>query len=128
MTTLHANSARDAFARLELMLAMGGLDMPVRVIREYVASAIHLVVHLARLPDGRRVMSEAVEVTGADADGVRLRAIHRFDPQAGAASAHGGAYVASGEQPAFLARLSSRGVNVDPRLFEPGPLARVPGP
>ena len=128
MTTLHANSARDTIARLEMMLAMSGFDVPIRVIREYVASAIHLVVHLARLPDGRRVMSEAVEVTGADADGVRLRAIHRFDPQAGAASAHGGAYVASGEQPAFLARLSSRGVNVDPRLFEPGPLARVPGP
>lgn len=128
MTTLHANSARDTIARLEMMLAMSGFDVPIRVIREYVASAIHLVVHLARLPDGRRVMSEAVEVTGADADGVRLRAIHRFDPEAGAVHPHSGAYVAIGEQPAFVARLASRGISLDPRLFQPGPLARVAGP
>jgi pilus assembly protein CpaF len=127
MTTLHANSARDTIARLEMMLAMSGFDVPIRVIREYVASAIHLVIHLARLPDGRRIMSEVVEVTGADADGVRLRALHRFSPEAIGASAHESAYVATGEQPAFLDRLASRGVCLDPRLFEPGPLARVPG-
>lgn len=122
MTTLHANSARDTIARLEMMLAMGGFDVPIRVIREYVASAIHLVVHLTRLPDGRRVMSEAVEVTGADADGVTLRTIHRLDAESLDARAPARAYVATGEQPGFVVRLASRGVRLDQGMFRHGPL------
>jgi pilus assembly protein CpaF len=121
MTTLHANSARDTIARLEMMLAMGGFDVPIRVIREYVASAIQLVVHLTRLPDGRRVMTEAAEVCGADAEGLHLRTIHRLDArEAGIPS---NAHVATGERPAFLPRLAARGIEVDPRLFQ-GPLER----
>jgi pilus assembly protein CpaF len=120
MTTIHANSARDTIARLEMMLAMGGFDVPIRVIREYVASAIQLVVHLTRLPDGRRVMTEAVEVSGADAEGVQLRTIHCLD--ASEAGIPEVAFSAAGERPAFLPRLAARGIQVEPRLFHQGQL------
>ena len=122
MTTLHANSARDTLARLEMMLAMGGFDMPVRVIRDYVASAIQLVIHLARLPDGRRVMSEAIEVVGADADGIRVRTIHSLELHSTDGSAARCQFCATGEQPSFLARLRTRGVHVDPAVFRAGAL------
>lgn len=122
MTTLHANSARDTIARLEMMLAMAGFDVPIRVIREYVASAIQLVIHLTRLPDGRRVMSEAVEVSGADADAVHLRVLHRFDHEQSGPRPAAGGFAATGERPAFLARLSARGVRLPATVFERGPL------
>ncbi len=124
MTTIHANSARETVTRLELMLAMGGLDMPIRVIRDYVASAIQLVIHLSRLPDGRRVMTEAVELDGVDADGIRMRTIHTFapgDPEA--RGARGGMFVATGETPSLVSRLESRGVRMDRSVFEAGSLA-----
>ena len=123
MTTLHANSASDTIARLEMMLAMGGFDVPIRVIREYVASAIQLVIHLSRLPDGRRVMSEAAEIRGADAEAVRLRTIFAFDAAHSGDRGARGAFFATGECPAFLSRLSNRGVNLDPEFFVRGPLA-----
>ena len=126
MTTLHANSARDTLARLEMMLAMGGFDMPVRVIRDYVASAIQLVIHLARLPDGRRVMSEAIEVVGTDADGIRVRTIHALELHSTDGSAARCQFCATGEQPTFLARLRTRGVHVDPAVFRAGRLGMGP--
>jgi pilus assembly protein CpaF len=123
MTTLHANSARDTLARLEMMLAMGGFDMPVRVIRDYVASAIQLVIHLTRLPDGRRVMSEAIEVVGADADRIQVRTLHTLELHSTDQGAAGIQFSATGEQPSFLSRLRSRGVHVDPLVFRAGTLA-----
>ena len=123
MTTLHANSARDTLARLEMMLAMGGFDMPVRVIRDYVASAIHLVIHLARLPDGRRVMSEAIEVTGSDADGISVRTIHVLELHAREEGAAHCTFASTGEQPSFVARLRARGIHVDPAIFRAGSLS-----
>lgn len=123
MTTLHANSARDTLARLEMMLAMGGFDMPVRVIRDYVASAIQLVIHLARLPDGRRIMSEALEVVGSDADGIQVRTLHALEFESAAEGTARIQFCATGQQPAFLARLRARGVHLDSSTFRAGPLA-----
>ena len=122
MTTLHANSARDALHRLESMLAMGGMDMPLRVLRDYVASAINLVVHVTRLPDGRRVVSEVCEVGTASDDGVNVRMLHNFR----VIRVHGdvveGMFEATGFTPDFLVRLASRGITVDPTMFTAGPL------
>ena len=122
MTTLHANSARDTLARLESMLAMGGFDMPVRVLREYVASAIALVVHLARLPDGRRVVSEVVEVHGCDDQGVRVRTLHQFQLERVVNGQVHGRFLATGETPDFAPRLASRGIELPATLFQAGPL------
>jgi pilus assembly protein CpaF len=122
MTTLHANSARDTLVRLESMLAMGGFDVPVRVLREYVASAIHLVVHLTRLPDGRRVVSEVVEVRGTEGDGLRLSTIHRFALEAVREGDVRGSFVATGHEPQFLERMRARGVQLGAEVFRAGPL------
>jgi pilus assembly protein CpaF len=127
MTTLHANSARDALTRLESMLAMGGFDVPVRVLREYIASGIDLVVHIARLPDGRRVVSEVVELAGAESETVRTDVIHRFELETVRDGVATGRFVASGVAPRFLARMKSRGIELDAALFAAGPLSKGTG-
>lgn len=123
MTTLHANGPRDALHRLESMLSMSGFDLPIRILREYVASAIDLVVHLARLPDGRRVVSEVVEVGTCGDEGVRLATLHRFRLASFQEGRAEGRFEATGETPAFAERLRTRGVALDPALFQPGTLA-----
>jgi pilus assembly protein CpaF len=122
MTTLHANGARDTMSRLESMLAMGGYDMPVRVLREYVASAIQLVVHMVRLPDGLRVVGEIAEVQGCDESGVRLRTLHRHHLQGVSDGRAIGRFEATGEAPSFASLLSSRGHAPDATWFQAGPL------
>ncbi|MEM7324116.1 MAG: CpaF family protein [Actinomycetota bacterium] len=72
LSTLHANSPRDALARLETMVLMAGLDLPARSIREQIASAVHLVVHLSRMGDGTRRITEVAEVTGMAGDSIAL--------------------------------------------------------
>jgi len=122
MTTLHANSARDALVRLESMLAMGGFDTPVSVLRDYIASAIHLVVHLVRLPDGRRVVGEIVEVLDVDEHGVRVEPLHRHRLLAVRDGRTEGRFEATGAEPTFLEHLRVHGIELDPRLFSAGPL------
>jgi len=122
MTTLHANSARDALHRLESMLAMGGFGVPVAVLRDYVASAIDLVVHLTRLPDGRRVVSEVVEVRGGEGDALRAEMLHRFVLRGIEAGKVDGSFEATGVSPAFLDKLSARGHRLPARVFARGPL------
>ncbi len=123
MTTLHANSARDALHRLESMLAMGGINMPLRVLRDYVASAINLVVHVTRLPDGRRVVSEVCEVENATDDGVNIRMLHTFRLIRVQGDHVEGVFEATGNTPSFLSRLASRGITLDSKTFTAGPLS-----
>jgi pilus assembly protein CpaF len=123
MTTLHSNSARDALHRLESMLAMGGMNMPMRVLRDYVASAINLVVHVTRLPDGRRVVSEVCEVESANDDGVNVRMLHTFRLIRVQGEHVEGVFEATGNTPAFLSRLASRGITLDSKTFAAGPLS-----
>lgn len=122
MTTLHANSARDALYRLESLLAMAGGDTPVRVLRDYVASAIDLVVHVARLPDGRRVVEEVVEVGEAGDGGVETRVLHRHRVQGVRDGRVQGCFEATGIVPNFSRELAARGIHVDASLFDAGPL------
>lgn len=122
MTTLHSNSARDAIYRLESMLAMGGVDMPIRVLRDYVASAIDIVVHLMRLPDGRRVIGEVLEVGEAGDEGLRMQPIHRYRVTGGHEGRTDGFFESTGVRPAFLEYLESRGIRIDPRAFVAGKL------
>jgi pilus assembly protein CpaF len=128
MTTLHANSARDAVHRLESMLAMGGMDVPIRVLRDYVASAIDVIVQLARLPDGRRVVSEVVEVSESPEGGIRTEVVHRFRLLGVRDGRAIGGFEATGVHPAFMRRLEVQGIRVDPAVFEAGLLGKdVPG-
>jgi pilus assembly protein CpaF len=122
MTTLHSNSARDAIYRLESMLAMGGMDMPIRVLRDYVASAIDLVVHLTRLPDGRRVINEVIEVGEAGDEGLRMQVIHRYRITGSNEGRTEGFFEATGVRPAVTEYLESRGIHIDARAFAAGKL------
>jgi pilus assembly protein CpaF len=79
LTTVHANSPRDALRRLETMVLMSGIDMPLQAIREQIVGAVHFVVQQSRLPSGTRVISEVLEVVGMEAQKIQTQSIFRYD-------------------------------------------------
>jgi pilus assembly protein CpaF len=79
LTTVHANSPRDALRRLETMVLMSGIDMPLQAIREQIVGAVHFVVQQSRLPSGARVISEVLEVVGMEAQKIQTQSIFRYD-------------------------------------------------
>jgi pilus assembly protein CpaF len=119
LTTLHANSPRDALARLETMVLMAGIDLPERAIREQAASALDVIVHQARLRDGSRRITHISEVTGMESDVITLQELFAFDFRAGLDEygRHRGTLHSTGIRPQFLSKLSDQGLAVDPGLF-----------
>src|SRR5690606_11547041 len=107
LTTVHANSPRDAIARLETLCLMAGMDLPSRAIREQLASAVHLVVQTARLADGRRRITSIAEVTGMEGERVTLQEIFFWD----------GGHRASGFVPSFCEHMRERGEGFDAAIF-----------
>ena len=89
MTTVHANSPRDALRRLENMVSMAGINYPVQAIREQMSSALDILVHLGRLTGGRRKVVNVVEITGTEGDVICLHDLFRFN-QVGVDDEHGG--------------------------------------
>jgi pilus assembly protein CpaF len=79
LTTLHANSSRDALSRLETMVLMAGVDLPLRAIREQIAGAVNIIVQTNRLADGSRKILEVVEVTGLEDTTIQTQTIYRFE-------------------------------------------------
>ncbi|MCP3993264.1 MAG: CpaF family protein [Actinomycetia bacterium] len=128
LSTLHANSPRDALARLETMVLMAGLDLPVRAIREQVASAIDLVVHLGRLRDGSRQIVDITEITGMEGEVITTSGLYRFDPRAKNPERGGGqmgSLVPTGLRPRFFDQLADMEIELDERLLvrDPDPFA-----
>ena len=120
MTTLHANSAKDVVHRLESMLSMSGFEVPIGVLRDYIASAVDLVVHMVRLPDGRRVIGDVSEVRTHDGERITLESLHRFRLDGVVDGQTEGAFEITGAIPEFLDRLRGRGVEIDPSVFDAG--------
>ena len=116
LTTVHANSPRDVMARLEVMVLMSGVEIPVGAIREQVASAIDVVVQQARLADGSRRIVEIAEVTGIEAGRVQLLPLFRFEPGI-ERGARGGRFTACGQVPAFYESLARSGRVLDLEIF-----------
>jgi len=118
LTTIHANDARDALSRLEVMVAMAGFDLPVNVVRRYIASAINVIVHLARLKGGVRRVMRIVELVDLENNEYELRELFRFQ-QAGldTQGLATGRFHVSGNVPSFLERLRERGIALDAELF-----------
>jgi pilus assembly protein CpaF len=114
LSTLHSNSPRDALARLETMVLMSGMDLPVRAIREQIASAVDLVVHLSRLRDGTRRVTQVAEIQGMEGGTITMQELFRFDYQAGIApdGRFLGSPVATGLRPGFEERLRDMGVTL----------------
>jgi pilus assembly protein CpaF len=120
MTTVHANTARDALSRVEQMIGMSGVDIPARSSRAQIASAINVVIQVARLSDGRRKLIGVSELTGMEGDVITMQEIFRFR-QTGL-SADGvvqGKFEATGIRPRFLEHAMSHGVSLSPDLFRP---------
>lgn len=120
LSTLHANTPRDAISRLETMVLMAGMDLPLRAIREQIASAIDLVVHLTRLRDGTRRVTHITEVQGMEGEVITLQDIFEFDYGAGV-DEHGhfrGTTVSTGIRPQFTDRFADLGVPLPAGLFE----------
>jgi pilus assembly protein CpaF len=117
--TVHANSPRDTLARIETMVLMAGVDLPVRAIREQVSSAIDLVVQQARFKDGSRRITHLSEVVGMEGDVITMQDIYRFDFGAGydADGTPKGHLVTTGLRPKFLTKLAQSGVHVDTAVF-----------
>jgi pilus assembly protein CpaF len=120
LTTIHANSPRDALARVETMVAMSNLGIPQRAAREQIASAIDIVIQVSRLSDGRRRVVSLQEVTGMEGDVVTMQEVFRFDrvglDEDGQVL---GEVVATGLRPAFAEKLELSGIALDSGIFEP---------
>ena len=123
MTTVHANAPRDALSRLETMVLMAGYDLPIRAIREQIVSALHLIVQVDRMPDGRRVVTAVTEVQGLEGDVVLLQDIFHYKMQLSEGSKSSGALVATGLRPKLADRLESQGIEVPAKVFrQPAPV------
>jgi pilus assembly protein CpaF len=116
MTTVHANSPRDAITRIETMVLMAGFDLPMRAIREQIAAAVDLIMQVSRMPDGRRVITQVTEVQGMEGDIILLQDIFKFRPVPGDPNA--GELVATGLRPKFLDRLNNASVEVPASAFK----------
>jgi pilus assembly protein CpaF len=120
MTTVHANTPRDALSRVEQMIGMSGIDIPARAARAQIASAIHVVIQVARLADGRRKVVSLSELTGMEGEVVTMQEIFRFR-QTGM-SPEGqviGKFEATGIRPRFLDQVMAHGVTLSADLFRP---------
>lgn len=120
MTTIHANSPRDAITRLEHMLGMAGLRVDPRSMRQQISAALSVVVQVSRLSDGKRKVTSLQEITGMEGDVVTMQEIFRFEQTGlddhGAVQGH---FAATGIRPKFMQRLITRGIGLRDDLFAP---------
>ena len=120
LSTVHANSARDALSRLETMVLMSGLTLPLRAMRDYIASALDMVIHVGRLSDGSRKVLRVVEISGMEEDVVTTQDIFLFQQDGiGPDGRVRGVHRASGIRPKFMDRLLRAGIQIGPETFNP---------
>ncbi|RQD73604.1 MAG: CpaF family protein [Candidatus Syntrophonatronum acetioxidans] len=125
ITTLHSNSPRDTLSRLETMVLMAGMDLPLKAIREQISSAIHLIIHQSRLSDGSRKLVKVTEVSGMEGDTITLQDIFIFRQDGfNERGTVVGKHVPTGIVPAFLEQLRAHGENVPTSMFQ---LPDLPG-
>ena len=124
ISTVHANTPRDAIARLETLVLMAGMDLPLRAIREQIASAVNLIVHVSRLRDGTRRVTHVTEVQGMEGDVVTLQDAFTFDYSAGM-DANGrflGRPIPTGVRPRFVDHFAELGIPLSPAVFGNSPI------
>jgi pilus assembly protein CpaF len=120
LTTVHANTPRDVISRLETMVLMSGMELPVRAIREQVASALDLIVHEARFSDGSRKIVKVTEVVGLEGEQITMQDIFEYK-QTGVDEDGGvlGHFKPTGAVPTFIDEVASHGLSVDRSMFDP---------
>jgi pilus assembly protein CpaF len=120
LSTVHANSTRDALSRVETMVLMSGLSLPVRAMRDYVASALDLVIHVSRLSDGTRKVVRVTEIVGMEEDVVTTQDIFTFDQEGIDSDGRViGFHRATGVRPKFTERLARAGIHLGSEVFDP---------
>lgn len=118
MSTVHANTPRDALSRLETMVAMGGTELPQMALRQQISSALDVIIQMQRLPDGSRKMMYFSEVIGMEGEMVTMQDIFRFERRGVSTDgASLGGHAPTGVQPRFIDKLRSAGFNLSPDLF-----------
>ncbi|HEX6677858.1 MAG TPA: CpaF family protein [Actinomycetes bacterium] len=119
LSTIHANSPRDSVSRLETMVLMAGVDIPVRAVREQISAAVDVIVHQARMKDGTRRITQVTEVVGMEGEVVTLQDLFTFDYRAGIddQGRYRGTIQPTGLRPTFSERLGDQGIRLDPELF-----------
>lgn len=121
LTTIHANTPRDALSRLENLVTMGGVQMPIKTLRQQISSAIHIVIQTARLTDGSRKVTSIQEITGMEGDVISMQEIFTYERTGtGADGAVLGNFVATGVRPRVAERIKTWGIHLSEDLFEPG--------
>lgn len=128
LSTVHANSPRDAIARLETLVLMAGMELPLRAIREQISSAVDVIVQLTRMRDGSRRVTHVTEVQGMEGEIVTLQDAFVFDYSAGvdATGRFLGRPVSTGVRPRFVDRFEELGITLPPSVFGAAP-STVPG-
>jgi pilus assembly protein CpaF len=127
LSTVHANAPRDALARIETMVLMAGYDLPVRAIRQQVASALDLLIHLERLEDGSRRVTSIVEVQRMESDTITLQELFRFQvEQVTSDRMVIGSLCPTGLRPTFLTKFERRGIALPLGLFREGRMPESP--
>lgn len=119
LTTIHSNSARDTLHRVETMVLMAGMELPLRAIREQIASAFDLVVHLERMADGKRRVIQISEVQGMEGDVIVMQEVFRYVQTGMQDDRVMGYFTATGVRPKFMDKLESAGLTVPPSMFAP---------
>ncbi len=122
LSTIHANSTRDVLSRLETMVLMAGVDLPVRAIREQISSAINMIIHLNRLKDGSRKIVKVSEVQGMEGEVITLQDLFQFDYSMGIdeSGRYMGVLKSTGLRPKFMSRLKDYGIEVPVDVFAEG--------
>jgi len=119
LSTVHANSTRDAMSRLATMVLMAGMDLPEKAIREQMVSAIHVLIHLARLSDGSRKVVKISEVTGMEGDTIVIQDIFIYEQKGiGTDGKIIGEFVPTGVRPRFMKKFKVSGIEIPAHIFE----------
>jgi len=119
LTTVHANSPRDALMRLETMVSMANLDIPSDFMRRFIASAINILIHLSRLADGTRKLVSLQEITGMEGNVITMQEIFSFKQTAIDQQGNiRGRYIFHGVQPRFIQKFNTAGIKIAPGLFD----------
>ena len=117
MTTLHSNSPRDAIHRMETMVMMAGMDLPIRAIREQIAAAINVIVQLERMQDGSRRITHVSEITGLGSEAITMSDLFVFQHQGVREGKIVGRVVPTGIRPRFMERLQQQNISLPPQVF-----------
>jgi pilus assembly protein CpaF len=119
LSTIHANSPRDCLARVENMILMAGFELPVRAIREQMASAFHMIIQITRLPDGSRKITHVSEVSGMEGQIVTMQDLFRFEQQG--VDSEGtilGQFSATGIRPKFADKFEVSGIHLPTDTYQ----------